>query len=178
MNKDYIKLTLPLTEKNAAKLRAGDKVLLSGVIYTMRDKAHKIAARLIRENKPLPFPLQNAVIYYCGAAETKPNEVIGSCGPTSSVRMDAYTPALLQNGLRGMIGKGNRAPETVEAMKKYKAVYFAAVGGAAVYYKQFIRAAEIIAYPELLSEAVLKLTVKDFPVLVAIDALGNSVFNI
>ena len=178
MTEKEIKLNTPLKKETAAALKAGDKVLLSGVIYTMRDKAHKLITDLIKENKPLPFPLSGSVVYYCGATQTKPGEVFGSCGPTSSVRMDAYTPLLLENGMTGMIGKGDRTPAVYEAIKKHGAVYFAAIGGAAVFYKQFIKSAEIIAYPDLLSEAVYKLIVKDFPLIVAIDSFGNSIFAI
>lgn len=171
-----IKLNTPLTAEKTVGLCAGSRVLLSGVIYTARDRAHMLIAELIKENKPLPFPLRGAVVYYCGAALAKPGEIIGSCGPTSSARMDSYTPLFTERGVRGMIGKGNRAPEAIEAIKKYGAVYFAAIGGAAVFYKQFVESAELIAYPELFAEAVYKLTVKDFPLITAIDAAGNSIF--
>ncbi len=175
LNKE-IKLNLPLLKKDIEALIAGDRVLLSGVIYTARDKAHKLISTLINDGKPLPFRLNDAAVYYCGAAAARPGEAIGSCGPTSSARMDPFTPLFIENGLRVMIGKGNRAPQVIEKMKEYGAVYFAAIGGAAAYYKQFVKSAEIIAYPELLSEAVYKLTVKDFPVITAIDSRGGSIF--
>ena len=177
MAEKEIKLNAPLTKNIAAALKAGDSVLLSGVIYTMRDKTHKLITDLIKEGKQLPFNLDGAVIYYCGATATRPSEMFGSCGPTSSVRMDAYTPLLLENGMTGMIGKGDRTPEVCGAIKKHGAVYFAAIGGAAVFYKQFIKSAEIIAYPQLLSEAVYKLTVKNFPLIVAVDSFGKSIFT-
>lgn len=157
--------------------KAGETVLFSGVMYTARDAAHKLIFEALKQNKPLPFDLKDAAIYYCGACPEKPGEVIGSCGPTTSSRMDSYTPLLIENGLKIMIGKGKRSQEVVEAMKKHGAVYLCAVGGAGALIKSFVTDSRIVAYPELLSEAVLRLTVKNLPLIVGIDSTGNSILH-
>ncbi|HHY15491.1 MAG TPA: Fe-S-containing hydro-lyase [Firmicutes bacterium] len=168
-------VTTPL--KEAEKLRAGDEVSISGVIYTARDAAHQRLVKLIEEGKPLPFPVEGAVIYYVGPAPAKPGEPSGSAGPTTSMRMDGLTVPLLEQGLKGMIGKGPRSAEVIEAMKKHGAVYFAAVGGAAALIAQRIKEVEVVAYPELGAEAVRRMVVKDFPVIVAIDSEGNNLYE-
>src|SRR5690606_11551256 len=170
-----IRLTTPL--ENVETLRAGDQVALSGVIYTARDAAHQRLVQLIREGQPLPFPIEGAVIYYVGPTPAKPGKPIGSAGPTTSMRMDGLTVPLLDLGLKGMIGKGGRSPEVIEAMKRHKAVYFAAVGGAAALIAQHIKEVEVVAYPDLGPEAVHRMVVEDFPVIVAIDAQGNNLYE-
>lgn len=159
------------------KLEKGDRVYLSGTIYTARDAAHKKIVALINENKPLPFELTNSIIYYAGPTPAKNNLAIGSIGPTTSSRMDCFTPLLLNNGLKAMIGKGGRSSEVVASMVKNKAVYFAAVGGAGALYSGAVTSCEVIAFEELGCESVKKLTIKDFPVTVAIDSFGNSLFE-
>ncbi|NLJ80102.1 MAG: Fe-S-containing hydro-lyase [Firmicutes bacterium] len=170
-----LSLTAPL--QDAGGLRAGDQVELSGVLYTARDAAHQRFNQLIKAGEPLPFPLEGAVIYYVGPCPAKPGEPIGSAGPTTSCRMDGLTIPLLERGLKGTIGKGGRSPEVVEALKKYKAVYFAAVGGAAALIAQRIKKVEVLAYPDLGPEAVHRLTVERFPAIVAIDSAGNSIYE-
>ncbi|MBI5886118.1 MAG: Fe-S-containing hydro-lyase [Deltaproteobacteria bacterium] len=172
-----IKITTPLSEEDVMKLHAGNKVLISGVIYTARDAAHKRLIELIYREKELPLELNGQVIYYVGPTPAKPGQVIGSAGPTTSGRMDAYTPKLLSLGLRGMIGKGARNREVIEAMKKYKAVYFAAVGGAAALIARSIKKAEIVAYEDLGAEAIRRLEVVDFPAIVVNDAYGADLFQ-
>lgn len=158
-------------------LKKGDRVYLSGTIYTARDAAHKKIVALLKENKQLPFELQNSIIYYAGPTPAKKNLAIGSIGPTTSSRMDVFTPLLLKNGLKGMIGKGGRSEEVVNSIAKEKAVYFAAVGGAGALYSGAVTECEVIAFEELGCESVKKLTVKDFPLTVAIDSFGNSLFE-
>ena len=170
-------LTTPLSEEDVRKLRAGDEVYLSGIIYTARDAAHKRLVEMIEKGEELPFPLEGSVIYYVGPAPAPPGKPIGSAGPTTSYRMDAYSPILIAHGQRGMIGKGERGPEVVEAMKKYGAVYFAATGGAAALIAKSIVSAEVIAFPELMSEAIRRLEVKDFPVIVAQDSHGGNMYR-
>ncbi|HDG68132.1 MAG TPA: Fe-S-containing hydro-lyase [candidate division Zixibacteria bacterium] len=170
-------LTTPLSEEDVRKLRAGDEVYLSGIIYTARDAAHKRLVEMIEKGEELPFPLEGSVIYYVGPAPAPPGKPIGSAGPTTSYRMDAYSPILIAHGQRGMIGKGERGPEVVEAMKKYGAVYFAATGGAAALIAKSIVSAEVIAFPELMSEAIRRLEVKDFPVIVAQDSYGGNAYK-
>ena len=171
------KLNTPLSEDDVRKLRVGDAVFLSGVVYTARDSAHKRLVEMLERGEELPFDLEGSVIYYVGPAPAPPGKPIGSAGPTTSYRMDAYSPALIANGQRGMIGKGARGDEVVEAMKKYGAVYFAATGGAAALIAKSIKEAEVIAFPELMSEAVRKLVVEDFPVIVAQDSYGGNMFK-
>ncbi|MDP8231236.1 MAG: Fe-S-containing hydro-lyase [Candidatus Zophobacter franzmannii] len=172
-----IQIQLPFTEEDALKLKVGDEVLLSGVIYTARDAAHKKIVELIDKGMKLPFYLQDSVIYYTGPSPAKPNEVIGSAGPTTSYRMDAYTPTLLRSGLRGMIGKGERSVEVINAVRSTKSVYFVAIGGAGVLLANSIEKAEIIAWDELGPEAVRRLEVRNFPCIVAIDTNGNNIFE-
>ena len=170
-------LRLPLSEADARMLRAGDTVLLSGDMYTGRDAAHKRLIALLDEGKPLPMDLQGQVIYYVGPAPASPGHAVGAAGPTSSYRMDPYTPALLRLGLRGMIGKGRRNEEVRRAMQACDAVYFGAVGGAAALIARSIRKSEVIAYDDLGCESVKRFTIRDFPLFVAIDTLGNSIFK-
>ena len=173
-----IKLTPPLTDKDVEKLKAGDKVLITGVLYTARDAAHKRFIELLDKGEKLPFDVKGQLIYYVGPTPAKPGQVIGSAGPTTSGRMDAYTPRLLELGLKGTIGKGQRSAEVVEAMKKYKAVYLAAVGGAAALIAKTIKKAEIVAYEDLGPEAIRRLEVVDFPAIVVNDINGNDLFRI
>ena len=172
-----MKLTLPLTKEKVRMLKVGDIVQLTGTIYTARDAAHERLVEWIHQEKELPFDLQDSVIYYVGPTPTKPGAVIGSAGPTTSYRMDSYTPSLLDLGLKGMIGKGNRSEEVIDAMKKNDAVYFAAVGGAAALLSQQIKKCEVIAFEDLGPEAIHRLYVEDFPVIVAVDCQGKSLFT-
>lgn len=171
-------LRLPLSEADARMLRAGDTVLLSGDMYTGRDAAHKRLIALLDEGKPLPMDLQGQVIYYVGPAPASPGHAVGAAGPTSSYRMDPYTPALLRLGLRGMIGKGRRNEEVRRAMQACGAVYFGAVGGAAALIARCIVKSEVIAYEDLGAEAIHRFTVRDFPALVLIDSQGNNLYEI
>ncbi|WP_209451705.1 Fe-S-containing hydro-lyase [Lactimicrobium massiliense] len=168
---------LPLTEEEIASLHAGDGVLLSGVIYTARDAAHKRMAQLIKEGKPLPFDLNGSVIYYVDPTPGDDRHLIGSAGPTTSSRMDVYTPKLLDLGLKATIGKGRRCEAVKEAIVRNKAIYFIAVGGAGALMSHCITSCETIAFDDLLSEAVRKLTVKDLPCFVGIDASGNDIYD-
>ncbi len=173
---DY-SMTTPLKPEDVDKLRAGDKVNLNGFIYTARDAAHKKLVELLKEGKELPLPLDGQIIYYVGPSPTPPGKAIGSAGPTTSFRMDPYAPLLIERGLRGMIGKGERAAGVVEAMRKFGAVYFAATGGAAALLSKRIVKAEIVAYPELGAEAINRLTVENFPVIVAQDRYGGNIYQ-
>lgn len=170
------RITPPLTDADVEALNAGDKVLITGVLYTARDSAHKKFLELLDAGKELPFDPKGQLIYYVGPTPTKPGEIIGSAGPTTSGRMDAFTPRLLATGLKGTIGKGQRSPEVLEAMKEHKALYLAAVGGAAALIAQSIKKVEIIAYEELGTEAVRRLEVVDFPAIVVNDSKGNDLF--
>ncbi|MBO8168733.1 MAG: Fe-S-containing hydro-lyase [Thermoanaerobacteraceae bacterium] len=172
------KLTTPLTVEQIKNLKAGDQVTITGVIYTARDAAHKNMVNALKEGKALPIDVKDQIIYYVGPCPAKPGQVIGSCGPTTSGRMDAYAPVLLEQGLRGMIGKGPRSAEVVEAMKRCGAVYFAAIGGAAAVVASSVKKAEVVAYPELGPEAIRRLEVEDFPCIVAIDAEGNNLYEL
>ena len=167
------KLILPLTNEKIERLKAGDEILISGKIYTARDQAHKRFIEMQKSGKKLPIDLKRATIYYCGPTKTKPGKIVGSCGPTTSSRMDSFTPALLKAGLRGMIGKGSRSKEIVEAIKRYKAVYFVAIGGAGAYLSKKVKKAAVAAFKDLGPEAVYALEVKDFPVIVGIDSGGR-----
>ena len=169
-----IQLTTPLKKEDALRLRAGDSCLLTGVIYTARDAAHKRLCELAAAGKPLPFDPTDAVIYYVGPTPAAPGQVIGSAGPTTSYRMDAYSPTLIALGQRGMIGKGKRGPEVVEAMKQYGAVYFGAIGGCGALLSQCVKKAEVIAYEDLGAEALRRLEVENFPVTVIIDSQGTN----
>ncbi|BCD60443.1 MULTISPECIES: Fe-S-containing hydro-lyase [unclassified Nitratiruptor] len=171
------KLKTPLSDEDVEKLKAGDIVYLTGTLYTARDAAHKRLVDLIFEGKELPFDLHGAVIYYVGPTPPKPGEVIGSAGPTTSYRMDSYAPILIEHGLKGMIGKGKRNDAVKEACKKHKAVYFGAVGGAGALLAKRIKDAEVIAYPELGPEAVRRIVVEDFPVVVVNDTYGNDLYE-
>ncbi|NLC33542.1 MAG: Fe-S-containing hydro-lyase [Clostridiales bacterium] len=174
---ENIHLDLPLDEKTVRSLRAGDAVTLSGSIITGRDAAHKRLVDLIDQGKELPVDLNGQAIYYVGPAPASPGHAVGSAGPTTSYRMDVYTPKLLDLGLRAMIGKGLRSKEVVESMKKNGAVYFGAVGGAAALISRSIIASEVIAYPDLGAEAIHRFTIKDFPVIVIIDSEGNNLYE-
>jgi len=170
------KLTTPLSDADVQDLRIGDEVQISGVVYQARDAAHKRMVALIEAGKPLPFEVQGAVIYYMGPSPTKPGQVIGSAGPTTSGRMDAYAPLLIEHGMKGMIGKGLRTDAVKQAMKDHGAVYFAATGGAGALLAQRIVGNEVIAWPELGAEAVARLEVVDFPVIVVCDAHGDDLY--
>ena len=172
-----IRLTTPLGENEVRKLEAGDKILLSGKIYTARDAAHKRLVDLIDAGEELPFPVEGSVIYYVGPAPAKPGKPIGSAGPTTSYRMDPYSPMLIEKGQRGMIGKGPRGPEVQESMNENGAVYFAATGGAAALIAEAITAARVIAYEDLGAEAIRELEVEDFPLVVAQDSRGESLYE-
>ena len=171
------RLNVPFTREEARTLKSGESVLLSGVIYTARDAAHKRLVELIEAGKPLPLDLENATIYYVGPTPAKDDQVIGSAGPTTSYRMDAYSPTLIANGETGMIGKGKRGPEVVAVMKQYGAVYFGAIGGAGALLSKCIVKAELIAYEDLGAEAIRRLEVRDLPVTVVIDAQGNNLYE-
>ncbi|MGN0525971.1 MAG: FumA C-terminus/TtdB family hydratase beta subunit [Acutalibacteraceae bacterium] len=158
-------------------LKAGDRVFLSGTVYTARDAAHKKIKVLVEEGSELPFEINNSAVYYAGPTPAKEGLAIGSIGPTTSSRMDPYSPLMVSLGQKVMIGKGNRSKAVVDAMKKYGAVYFAAVGGAGALYSKCITSCEVIAFEELGCESVKKLAVKDFPLLVAIDSNGNSLYK-
>ncbi|MFA5308825.1 MAG: Fe-S-containing hydro-lyase [Dehalococcoidales bacterium] len=169
-------MNLPLTEKTIAGLKAGDNLLLSGVLYTARDAAHKKMIESLDKGEPLPFDIKGQTLYYMGPSPAPPGRVIGSAGPTTSARMDAYTPRLLAEGLKGMIGKGVRSQAVKDALKKHKAVYLAAVGGTGALISRTIVKAEAVAYPELGPEAVLRLEVKDFPATVINDVHGGDLY--
>lgn len=171
------KIKAPFTEPEALNLAAGDRVLLSGVIYTARDAAHKILVEMLARGEELPFSLKDQVIYYVGPTPAPPGKAVGAAGPTTSGRMDKYTPALLAAGMRAMIGKGSRSEEVVEAIKKYRGVYFAAVGGAAALLSRQIKKVELVAFPELGPEAVYRMTVEDFPLFVINDCYGRDFYR-
>ncbi len=170
-------ISTPLTEEVIADLRAGDQVLITGTLYVGRDAAHKRLVALLQEGKPLPFDPRGQVIYYMGPAPAKPGQVSGSAGPTTSGRMDPYTIPLLQAGLKGMIGKGNRSEAVRRALQEYRAVYFAAIGGAGALIARSIVESEVIAYPELGAEALLRLRVVDFPAIVVNDIYGGDAYE-
>ncbi len=172
-----IHLTTPLTTEDVERLTIGDRVLLTGTIYTARDAAHKRIVGLLEEGKQTPFELQGQVIYYVGPSPAKPGRAVGAAGPTTAYRMDAYAPALIARGLKGMIGKGARNDAVKQAMHQHRAVYFAAIGGAGALMAQSILEAEVIAYPELGPEAVRRLQVKDLPVIVANDCHGGDLYQ-
>jgi len=172
-----ISLTTPLTSDVVEKLRIGQQVSLNGIIYTGRDAAHKRLIELIEQGKELPFELKGQVIYYVGPSPARPGRVIGAAGPTTSGRMDRYTPKLYALGLKATIGKGRRAPEVIDAIRQYKGVYLAAVGGAAALIARSVKSAEVIAFPELGPEAVYRLVVEDFPAIVVNDTLGGDLYD-
>lgn len=171
-----IKLHTPLTEDKISNLKAGDNILLSGVIYSARDAAHKRLIELLDKGKELPLNIKDETIYYVGPSPAKPGQVIGSAGPTTSYRMDAYAPRLMDLGLKGMIGKGARNEEVIDSIKKNKAVYFGAIGGAAALIGKSIIKSEIIAYEDLGAEAIRRMEVKDMPLVVIIDPQGNNLY--
>lgn len=177
MAEEAKKVTAPLDDATIKDLKIGDRVLLSGTIYTGRDAAHKRLIETLEKGEELPIPLEGQVIFYVGPAPAKPGKVIGSAGPTTSYRMDPYAPKLIELGMAGMIGKGNRGKEVRDAMKKYGAVYFASIGGAAALTADTIKKAEVVAYEELGPEAIRKLEIKDMPVVVVNDAYGGDLYE-
>ena len=172
-----ISITAPLTREAARQLKAGDSCLISGVIYTARDAAHKRLCELIAAGKELPIELQDSIIYFVGPTPAKEGQAIGSAGPTTSYRMDAYSPTLIAQGQTGMIGKGKRGPEVIAAMKEHGAVYFGAIGGCGALLSKCIKKAEIVAYEDLGAEAIRRLEVEDFPAIVIIDSEGNNLYE-
>jgi len=168
----------PIIEKEIESLQAGDVVYLSGTILTGRDAAHKRLIQLIREGKPLPVDIRNQAIYYVGPCPAKPGQIIGACGPTTSGRVDVFTPALLELGLKAMIGKGQRSAEVIQAIVRNKAIYLAATGGAGALIAQCVKKAEVIAFHDLGTEAIHRLEVENFPLIVAIDTTGNDLYRI
>ncbi|MEO2066465.1 MAG: Fe-S-containing hydro-lyase [Desulfurobacteriaceae bacterium] len=174
-----IRIKAPITDDSVVEnLKAGDLVLISGVIYTARDAAHKRIVEALDRGEEPPIELKGQIIYYAGPAPAKPGRPIGSVGPTTSYRMDPYAPRLLSEGLKGMIGKGTRSQEVIEAIKKYKGVYFGAVGGAAAYLARCVKSAEVVAYEDLGPEAIRRLVVEDFPAFVVNDIYGNDLYRI
>ena len=171
------RIQAPLTREAARALKAGDSCLLSGVIYTARDAAHKRLTELLEQGKELPIDLKDSVFYFVGPTPAREGQVIGSAGPTTSYRMDAYSPSLIALGQTGMIGKGKRGPEVVEAMKQHGAVYFGAIGGCGALLSRCIKRSELVAYEDLGAEAIRRLEVEDFPVIVVIDSEGNNLYE-
>ena len=171
------KINTPITKKSIANLKAGDEVLLSGVIYTARDQAHKRLAELIKKNKKLPFNPESQIIYYCGPTATPKGKVIGSCGPTTSARMDEFTKPLLRQGLVAMIGKGRRSLNIRNLIKKHKAVYFIAPAGCGALLAKRVRSKKMVCFKELGPEAIYRLEVKDFPLITAIDSKGGNIYK-
>jgi len=176
-NNNLVRVYTPLSSEVISELTVGQQVLVSGVIYTARDAAHLRIMSAVKNGESLPFDLYGAVIYYAGPTPARPGQVIGSIGPTTSGRMDAYTPFLLEHGLKGMIGKGQRSAAVIESIIKNRAVYFAAIGGAGALLAKSVVASEIIAYEELGAEAVYRLEILDFPCIVAIDLNGNCIYG-
>ena len=172
-----IRINTPFTKDAMVGLKAGDEVLLNGAIFTARDAAHKRMHELLLRGKIIPLNLKDAVIYYCGPCPAPSRRVIGSCGPTTSSRMDAFTPELLRLGLGGMIGKGDRSPEVVKAIKKYQCVYFLAGGGLGALLSTKVRSARPVLFRELGPEAIYRLEVNDFPLIVGIDSKGNNIYD-
>ena len=170
-------INTPITEEVTQDLKQGDYVYISGTIYTARDAAHKRIYESMLEGRSIPFDLENNIVYYLGPSPAKENQVIGSAGPTTSSRMDKYTPLLLEHGMKGMIGKGKRSPLVIESIKKNKAVYFAAVGGAGALLSKCIKKSEVIAYDDLGTEAIRKLEVENLPVIVVVDTEGNNLYE-
>ena len=174
---EAIRVYTPLTDEIVEKLKTGDKVLVNGFIYTGRDAAHKRLVELVNRGQPLPFDIEGQIIYYVGPTPPKPGKVIGSAGPTSSYRMDPYAPVLMAKGLKGMIGKGSRGKEVIDAMKQYKAVYLAATGGAGALISKRIKKADVVAYEDLGPEAIRRLEVEDFPAIVVNDIYGHDLYE-
>ena len=175
---EQIRIQTPLTEEQSRKLKAGDMVLISGKIYSARDAAHKVMTEALARGEELPIDWHDKIVYYLGPSPAIPGDPIGSAGPTTSGRMDAYTPTMLDQGIKGMIGKGSRKPEVIESMKKNGVTYFAAVGGAAALIAKSIKKYDVIAYADLGPEALAELTVEDFPAIVVIDSEGNDFYEI
>lgn len=175
--KKIIKITTPLDTKKIIKLKTGDFVNITGNIYGARDAAHKRVFELIKKGQKLPIELKGQIIFYAGPTPAKPGYQCGSVGPTTSYRMDPYTPSLLERGLKGMIGKGFRSKEVIDSMKKNKAVYFAAVGGTAALIARSVKKSKVIAYEDLGAEAVFRFYVEDFPAIVVIDSAGNNLYE-
>jgi len=173
---EHKKIETPLTDESVAGLRAGDRVLISGYLYTARDAAHKKMTELIDKGEKLPFDIKGQIIYFVGPAPARPGQVINSAGPTTSGRMNAYSPKMIAAGLKGMVGKGEMGAGVVEALKKHKAVYMVAVGGAGALIAEKIKEVELIAYEELGAEAVRRLKVEDFPAIVAQDCYGDNIY--
>lgn len=177
MAKEPIRITAPFDESVARSLKAGDSVLLSGTIIAARDAAHKLMVEALDRGEQLPVDLKNQVVYYVGPAPAKPGAPIGSAGPTTSGRMDSYTPRLIEEGLRGMIGKGNRSQAVIDSMKKHGVVYFAAVGGAGALIAKRVKEYKVLAYGELGPEAIASMTVEDFPLIVVMDSEGKDFYK-
>ncbi|HHY34988.1 MAG TPA: TRZ/ATZ family protein [Firmicutes bacterium] len=171
-----VQIQTPLSDEVVLGLKAGDEVRITGVLYTARDAAHEKLKRLLLEGKELPFDIRGQIIYYAGPTPAKPGRAVGACGPTTSRRMDPYVPLLLAHGLKGMIGKGRRSASVTQAIAQHHAVYMVTIGGAAALLSRHIRKAEVVAYPEMGPEAIYKLTIEEFPAIVATDAYGNDVF--
>lgn len=174
---NVIKITTPLSDEVANSLKSGDQVSITGVLYTARDAAHKRLIDLLDKGEELPFDIKGQIIYYVGPAPAKPGAIIGSAGPTTSYRMDSYAPRLMEAGMKGMIGKGNRSQDVIDAMVKHKSVYFAAIGGAGALVARSIKKVEIIAYEDLGPEAIRKMEVENFQAVVVNDVLGNDVYK-
>jgi len=170
------KITTPIDTKTIQDLKAGDFVEISGMIYGARDAAHRRFAQMLKKRENLPFNPEGNIVYYVGPTPARPGHIIGSCGPTTSTRMDRFTPVLLQAGLKGMIGKGIRSNKVKQAIVKYGAVYFVTYGGCGAYLSQFIKACDIVAFPELGPEAVYQMVVQDFPAIVGIDSKGRDIY--
>lgn len=175
---EKIRITTPFTEEQSRKLKAGDSVLITGTIISARDAAHKVMTEALARGEKLPVDWKNQIVYYLGPTPAKPGDPIGSAGPTTSGRMDAYTPTMLEQGIKGMVGKGSRSKAVVDSMKKNGVTYFAAVGGAAALIAKSVKKYEVLAYPELGPEAVAALTVENFPAIVVIDSEGNDFYEI
>lgn len=176
MTKTPKELRTPLVSASLVGLKAGQEVLLTGKIYTARDQAHRLLADLIKQRKKLPIPLAGQLIYYCGPTPTPKGKKVGAAGPTTSTRMDPFTPLLLSKGVKATLGKGKRSPEVIKAQKKYGAVYLASVGGTAAYLSQFIRRSKVVAFPELGPEAIYEMEVENFPARVINDLKGNDFY--
>ena len=176
--KEAKKITTPLNEEKVIQLKAGDLVKITGHIYAARDAAHKRIFELIKKGQKLPIQIKGQIIFYAGPTPAKPGYPCGSVGPTTSYRMDPYTPSLLERGLKGMIGKGFRSKEVIDSMKKNKTIYFAAIGGAAALIAKSVKKSEVIAYKDLGAEAIYRFYVEDFPAIVVIDSTGNNLYEI
>ena len=177
MAQKAISINTPLTDEVLEELKIGDKVLISGVIYSARDAAHKRLVELISKGEKLPFELKGQIIYYVGPTPPRPGMAIGSAGPTSGYRMDPYTPILIAEGLKGMIGKGSRSQEVIEAIKKHRAIYFVATGGAGALISRTIKKANVVAYEDLGTEAIRRMEVENFPAIVVNDIYGNDLYE-